>query len=239
MLRKLTRYWVYSWPHWRRRRTWRGLCAPCRTWASITTTAFTGCRRRAWPRAMDTGSRACPASRIRPSIRRFILRCWLGSGRSIRNFPRICRWRLCSPGCCFRCSLATVWILLREYGFGWRERYLMLLVAALSPVTAVFSFSLMPELLFTALLLASVMLAERSMKPGAGVAGGAGRSLRSAGVSHQVDRAAAVGHGPAVLRAAQALQKGRHVLRVDATCRGGMDRCGVPGAKFRLGRCSS
>ena len=63
--------------------------------------------------------------------------------------------------------LWALWLLLGEYGFSGRVRYLMLLVAGLSPVTVVFSFSLMPELLFTALLLASLMLAERSTKPDA------------------------------------------------------------------------
>jgi len=61
--------------------------------------------------------------------------------------------------------LAALWRLLCEYGFSQRERILLTLMAALSPVTVVFSFSLMPELLFTALLLASVILAERAMKP--------------------------------------------------------------------------
>ena len=61
--------------------------------------------------------------------------------------------------------LASLWFLLREYGFSLRERYLLILMAALSPVTVVFSFSLMPELLFTAMLLASLILAERAMKP--------------------------------------------------------------------------
>jgi hypothetical protein len=61
--------------------------------------------------------------------------------------------------------LSALWLLLREYGFSARARFLMVVVAALSPVTVVFSFSLMPELLFTALLLASVILAERAMKP--------------------------------------------------------------------------
>jgi hypothetical protein len=61
--------------------------------------------------------------------------------------------------------LAALWFLLREYGFSLRERYLLIAIAALSPVTVVFSFSLMPELLFTALLLASLILAERAMKP--------------------------------------------------------------------------
>jgi hypothetical protein len=61
--------------------------------------------------------------------------------------------------------LAALWLLLREYGFSLRERYVLLLMAALSPVTVVFSFSLMPELLFTALLLASLILAERATQP--------------------------------------------------------------------------
>ncbi|MGA2215926.1 MAG: hypothetical protein ABSH31_21825 [Bryobacteraceae bacterium] len=60
--------------------------------------------------------------------------------------------------------LGTLWLLLRDYGFSARARWLMVLWAGLSPVTAVFSFSLMPELLFTALLLGSLILAERAMK---------------------------------------------------------------------------
>lgn len=63
--------------------------------------------------------------------------------------------------------LAALWFLLRDYGFSLRERYLLILMAALSPVTVVFSFSLMPELLFTALLLAGLTLAERAMRPDA------------------------------------------------------------------------
>ena len=59
----------------------------------------------------------------------------------------------CSPGCCCRCSCGALWVLLREYGFSLRARYVMVLMAGLSPVTVVFSFSLMPELLFTALLI--------------------------------------------------------------------------------------
>jgi hypothetical protein len=60
--------------------------------------------------------------------------------------------------------LWALWMLLGEYGFSGRVRYLMILIAALSPVTVVFSFSLMPELLFTALLLGSLILAERAMQ---------------------------------------------------------------------------
>ncbi len=61
--------------------------------------------------------------------------------------------------------LIALWFLLREYGFSLRERYVLIAIAAWSPVTVVFSFSLMPELLFTALLLAGLILAERGMQP--------------------------------------------------------------------------
>lgn len=63
--------------------------------------------------------------------------------------------------------LTVLWWLLRDYGFGLRERIVLMLMAALSPVTVVFSFSLMPELLFTSLLLAGLILAERAMQPDA------------------------------------------------------------------------
>jgi len=59
--------------------------------------------------------------------------------------------------------LVMVWSFLRQVGLGWREQCVLTLIAGLSPVAAIFSFSLMPELLFTALLIASVVLAERSM----------------------------------------------------------------------------
>ncbi|HLK19664.1 MAG TPA: hypothetical protein VKT81_11935 [Bryobacteraceae bacterium] len=63
--------------------------------------------------------------------------------------------------------LAMVWLFLREYGFRWREQCVLVMIAGLSPVAATFSFSLMPELLFTALLVASVLLAERSLSDNA------------------------------------------------------------------------
>lgn len=61
--------------------------------------------------------------------------------------------------------LATVWILLRDYGFSLRERCVFVALAALSPVTVVFSFSLMPELPFTALFVASLIFATRAGRP--------------------------------------------------------------------------
>lgn len=65
----------------------------------------------------------------------------------------------------FPLFLAALWFLLQDYEFNRRERYLLMLMATLSPVAVVFSFSLMPELLFAALLLASLILAERAGKP--------------------------------------------------------------------------
>jgi hypothetical protein len=58
--------------------------------------------------------------------------------------------------------LILVWTFLRQCEFGWWVRCLLFLIAGLSPVAAVFSFSLMPELLFTAFLMGSVTLAERA-----------------------------------------------------------------------------
>ncbi len=63
--------------------------------------------------------------------------------------------------------VAAVWAFFRLYEFSWREQIVLGLLAGLSPVAAVFSFSLMPELLFLALLLGSVIFAERSQELGA------------------------------------------------------------------------
>jgi hypothetical protein len=58
--------------------------------------------------------------------------------------------------------LWMLWLFLAESGCSLRLRCVLVTMAALSPVTVVFSFSLMPELLFTALLLVCVILAERA-----------------------------------------------------------------------------
>jgi hypothetical protein len=66
----------------------------------------------------------------------------------------------------FPAYLAMLWMFLRQQGFGWREQCTLVLIAGLNPMAAVLSFSLMPELLFTGLLLASLVLAERAaMRP--------------------------------------------------------------------------
>ena len=63
---------------------------------------------------------------------------------------------------CLPLVLFALWHLLSRYGFDFPRRCALLIVAGWSPVVAVFSFSLMPELLFTALLLLSLILAERA-----------------------------------------------------------------------------
>jgi hypothetical protein len=60
--------------------------------------------------------------------------------------------------------LAVAWLAFRQLGFDWRQQCAMVAITGLSPVAAVFSFSLMPELLFASLLLASILLAERSLE---------------------------------------------------------------------------
>jgi len=63
----------------------------------------------------------------------------------------------------FPVYIVMLWLFMRQYGFrDWRGTALVA-AGALSPVAVVFSFSLMPELLFTTLLLASVLLAERAL----------------------------------------------------------------------------
>jgi branched-subunit amino acid transport protein len=88
---------------------------------------------------------------------------WKAAPDFPQNLPgaTLLAWLLFPP------YLAMLWVFLRHYGFNKREQFGLGLVAGLSPVAVVFSFSLMPELLFTALLLASVMLAERGVSPDA------------------------------------------------------------------------
>ena len=61
----------------------------------------------------------------------------------------------------------ATWAALRLYGFDWREQCVLVIAAALNPMAAVLGFSLMPELLFTSLLLASLVIAERALESGA------------------------------------------------------------------------
>jgi hypothetical protein len=52
---------------------------------------------------------------------------------------------------------------LKRYDFSVTEQAVLCAIAALNPVAVLFSVSLMPELWFTALLLASVLMAERAL----------------------------------------------------------------------------
>ncbi len=68
--------------------------------------------------------------------------------------------------------LLLVRALLKQYAFSPTERTILCLIAGLNPFCALLSFSLMPELLFTSLLLLSLILAERRTSlTGIGLAG--------------------------------------------------------------------
>ncbi|MGA2597654.1 MAG: hypothetical protein ABSH09_11785 [Bryobacteraceae bacterium] len=58
-----------------------------------------------------------------------------------------------------------VFLLLRQYGFGNIQASILTLLAALNPFAAMLSISLMPEMLFTVLLLALLILAEQALRP--------------------------------------------------------------------------
>jgi hypothetical protein len=84
-----------------------------------------------------------------------------------------------------------IWLVrefLRRYDFSVTEQAVLCAIAALNPVAVVFSISLMPELWFTALLLASVLMAEKAtgeespfwLAALAGFAGGLAYLTRSA-----------------------------------------------------------
>ncbi len=83
------------------------------------------------------------------------------------NFPSNLPLATLLAWCLLPLYLIAVWAFLGQCEFDWRVRCLLLLAAGVSPVAAVFSFSLMPELLFTALLVGSVTLAERASQSSA------------------------------------------------------------------------
>lgn len=58
--------------------------------------------------------------------------------------------------------IVMVWLFLRQYGFTPPERAGLCAIAALNPIAVMFSVSLMAELLFTILFMASLLLAERA-----------------------------------------------------------------------------
>ena len=93
----------------------------------------------------------------------------------------------------------SVWLMLpaylflaratfRKFGFGRREAALLILVAALHPIVLLLGMSVMPDLLFGAILLACLWVAERALSPSqpawlalaAGALGGAAFLTRTA-----------------------------------------------------------
>ena len=209
MLRKLTVIGC-SFSPWHPRRIWPGPSGPCRIWASITTTASTGSRQEPGRGATNIGSRACRASRIRPSIRRSIQRCWPPSGSSIRISLPICprdAVRVAAVAGVFwpRCGvLPPIRIQLARADAS-------VLIAGLSPVAVVFSFSLMPELLFTRAAARQRDFgrtrAPPELRAGCAILAGVCGAL---GVSHQVRRWASAVHSPLYFALAKTFCERRH-----------------------------
>ncbi len=69
--------------------------------------------------------------------------------------------------CLFPVYLGLLWALFRDYGLSIAEQLVLVAAAALNPLAVLLSVSLMPELMFTSLLVASILLVGR-----AGIAGG-------------------------------------------------------------------
>lgn len=64
--------------------------------------------------------------------------------------------------CVFPFYIALCWTLFKRWRFSVREQFAMTAVTALNPLAVLFSCTLMPELLFTTLLLGVLLLANRS-----------------------------------------------------------------------------
>ena len=77
------------------------------------------------------------------------------------SFPANLPLAMLSVWCVFPAYLALVWLLFRKYRLKPLEQCVLLAAAALNPVAALLSISLMPELLFTALLLGTFALIGR------------------------------------------------------------------------------
>ena len=65
----------------------------------------------------------------------------------------------------FPLFVALVWLLFRQFGLGHVQASILTLLAALNPFAALLSISLMPEMLFTVLLVTALILAENALRP--------------------------------------------------------------------------
>ena len=97
------------------------------------------------------------------------------------NFPANLPLATLLVWCLFPIYLGLVWALFKEYGFSPRAQLLLAALAALNPIAVLYSISLMPELLFTVLLLSAVLAAGRSAWL-AGAFGAAAYLTKSAGL---------------------------------------------------------
>ena len=78
------------------------------------------------------------------------------------TFPANLPWAMLLAWCVLPIYVLLLRELLKQYGFTPLEQAVLAAIAALNPIAVVFSVSLMPDLLFTALLVASLLLAERA-----------------------------------------------------------------------------
>ena len=76
------------------------------------------------------------------------------------GFPANLPWAMLLAWCVLPVYILVLWELLKQYGFTPLEQAVLAIMAALNPIAVLFSVSLMPDLLFTTLLLASLLLAQ-------------------------------------------------------------------------------
>jgi hypothetical protein len=106
------------------------------------------------------------------------------------QFPQNLRVAAWISWLAFPAVLFQLPLLFRRLGFSSGRMWMLLVLFAVNPYVALFSIQILSEMWFLALLLAAILIAERSMEPGvpaylavlAGAAGGLAYLTRSAGM---------------------------------------------------------
>lgn len=78
------------------------------------------------------------------------------------SFPGNLPWAMLLAWCILPVFLLLVREFLKQYGFSPAEQMILVALAALNPTAVLYSISLMPDMLFATLLLASLLVAERA-----------------------------------------------------------------------------
>lgn len=95
------------------------------------------------------------------------------------EFPANLPWATLAVWVLFPAYIGLSWLFFRRMGFSTKQQVLLTTAAAINPVAVLFSFTLMPELLFTCLLLAAILACERSTIF-AGILGGLAYAAKTA-----------------------------------------------------------